>query len=501
MSVEALLKLYHERGGGVAGDLPLQVLMQLVDSLGAQGARLLRGGCVVAECGRLDCGARWYSLPAGREKLQLGLAGGKKPQAELLSAAGVVLAFWLVGQELRQARFRERRRMWEVEALKAMAEVLGGTLEWGEVAQAVLFHSMALLDARRGEVWLARGLPWPGAGEASLQPGFTLVARLGGEVLAPAQVSSLGAEGMATEEVIAVPIRCRNRVLGALALAEREVRGGLAPFTQRDWETLSLLAIQAGLALEAILAFASRLEQERMENELALAASVQRHLLPVLPRALPGWELASFFAPSRQVGGDLYDLMATPKATVLALFDVVGKGTAAALLSASLQGALRVAASYVSDLEVLASHLDRHLGSLWAAHQFATAFFWLLPRAGEVAYLGAGHTPAVVVGSSGVRVIPPQNPPLGLLEGVRFHGGGLSLLPGETVILATDGIVEAENFRGEQFGLERLCEVVLANREEALEDLVAAIAKAVQEHLGCTPAQDDRTLLAFRKSP
>lgn len=500
MSVEGLLKLYQEKGGGVSGDFPSQVLCHLIDALKAQGARLLWNGSVVAESGQWKQSARWYPLPAGLEKLQIALEGGEEPRAELLSAAGVVLSVWLLRQELRQARFRERRRLWEVEGLKAMAEVLGGTLDWEAVAQSLLFHSMALLDARRGEVWLAPGLPWPGITESPLQSGFTLVSRIGGEVLGPAQMASLEGEGMVSEEMIAVPIRCRSRVLGALALAEREVRGGVAPFSQQDRETLSLLAMQAGLALEAILALASRLEQERMENELALAASVQRHLLPVLPRALPGWELASFFAPSRQVGGDLYDLVATSNATVVALFDVAGKGAAAALLAASLQGALRVAASYASDLEALANHLDRHLGSLWAAHQFATAFFWQLTQGGEVTYLGAGHTPAVVVGPSGVRVIPPQNPPLGLLERARFCGERLSLIAGETVVLATDGIVEAENSRGEQFGLERLCQLVLAKRDMTLEDLVAAIAAAVQEHVGGAPAQDDQTLVAFRKS-
>lgn len=500
MSVEGLLKLYQESSHGAAGDLPWKVLLHLMDSLKAQGARVLRDERVLAESGRWEKGARWYPLPAGRAKLQLALAGGEEPQTELLSAAGVVLAAWLLDQELRQAHFRERRRLWEIEGLKAMAEVLGGTLDWGAVAQAVLFHSMALLDARRGEIWLASGLPWPAVSETSLQPGFTLAARLGGEVLTPVQVTSLGSEGLTTEEVIAVPIRCRSQILGVLALAEREVRGGLAPFTQQDRETLSLFALQAGLALETILAFASRLEQERMEHELALAASVQRHLLPVLPRALPGWELASFFSPSRQVGGDLYDLVANSDAMLLALFDVAGKGAPAALLSGSLQGALRVASAYARDLEELASNLDRHLRNLWAAHQFATAFFWQLTHGGEVIFLGAGHTPAVVVGPNGVRVISAQNPPLGLIEGVRFRAARLSLIAGETVVLATDGIVEAENSRGEQFGLERLCQLVLARRDMALEDLVATIATAVQDHVGGIPAQDDRTLVAFRRS-
>jgi sigma-B regulation protein RsbU (phosphoserine phosphatase) len=86
------------------------------------------------------------------------------------------------------------------------------------------------------------------------------------------------------------------------------------------------------------LAHRQRVAQERLERELALAASVQQHLFPQLPEQLPGWELSGFSLPSRQVGGDLYDFLPNGEGTLLALFDVSGKGAPAALLAASLQG-------------------------------------------------------------------------------------------------------------------------------------------------------------------
>ena len=494
MSIEPLLQLAQK----TPQELPQRVLEYLVEMAQAAGGLLLADGRVVGRAGREMGELHAYSLPGSASSWDLRLFSGKRLSSLLQLAAGLALSGWQLREELRQARFAERRRVWEAEGMRAMAEALGGSLERDTVAQALLFHSMALLDARRGEVWLADDLPWglplPGGGG-----GFAPAARLGGAILEPPEVMDI-AVGVVEEARIAAPIPGRGRVLGVLAVAEREVRGGVAPFSSQDLETLSLFASQAGLVFEAILAHARRLEQEKLEQEVRLAASVQRHLLPVLPPRVGDWALAGSFAPTRQVGGDLYDLVPTPRGTLLALFDVSGKGLPAALLAASLQGALRVAAAQAGDLAGLASTLDRQLGSLWAPNQFATAFFWELGEGGEGRFLGAGHTPAVLIPATGApRLLLPENPPLGLVEGARFLARKLALSPGDTVLLATDGVVEAADATGAELGIAALAAVTAENRTLPLEALVAKLAALVEEHGGAAPPHDDRTLLVFRR--
>ncbi len=191
MIVKELLGLWQEASRGSQTSLPLRALESLVASTGATGGRLMRGAELLAEVGHFRSPPVVHRLPAGRDTFELALAGGSPPGEDLLLAAGTVLAAWWLREELRASRFAERRRVWEGESLRAMAEVLGGQLDARAVGQSLLFHSMALLDARRGELWLAKDL-CPGAGESGRsQNAPCLAERVGEAVLAaPRQRSS-----------------------------------------------------------------------------------------------------------------------------------------------------------------------------------------------------------------------------------------------------------------------------------------------------------------------
>lgn len=501
MILKNLLALWQEAAHGNQASVPQRALQHLVAATGATGGRLMRGSELLAEVGFFHAPPVVHRLPAGRESFELALAGGAPPSEELLLAAGTVLAAWWLREELRSSRFAERRRVWEAESLRAMAEVLSGQLDAKAVGQSLLFHSMALLDARRGELWLAGEL-CPGAeGGGGSATNLCLAERVGEAVLVAAPPGEITRPQLLSPLVLAVPIRDRERNFGVLALADREVRGGLASFSSQDVETLSLFAAQGALAFSAILAHRQRVAQERLERELALAASVQQHLLPRLPDSLPGWELAGFSIPSRQVGGDLYDFLPDGNRGLLALFDVSGKGAPAALLAASLQGALRVAAKQAANLRQLAGILDGHLATLWAANQFATAFFFALTASGSVRYLGAGHTPAIVVDAQGqTRLLVPQGPPLGLVPNPRFEESALLLRPGETLVVTTDGIIEASDPRGEEFGLARLQALVAESRGLPPGQLAARVLDAVREFARGEPVTDDFTLVAVRRT-
>lgn len=495
------MALWQEAAHGRQADLPRRALEHILASTGAAAGRLVRGPHVLAEAGRLPPDPVVHPLPAGREEFELALAGGTAPDEGTLLAAGTVLAAWSLREELRASRFAERRRVWEAESLRAMAEVLSGQLDAHAVGQSLLYHSMALLDARRGELWLERTLCSETTGGAGHGGQLCLAARVGEAVLPPGSAESVAEPVFPSPLVVAVPIRDRERTLGVLALADREVRGGLTAFSPQDLETLSLFAAQGALAFSAILAHRQRVEQERLERELQLAASVQKHLFPKLPERVEGWQLAGFSIPSRQVGGDLYDLIPTADGMLLALFDVSGKGVPAALLAASLQGALRVAARHARNLRELASTLDRHLATLWAANQFATAFFLCFRGDGRVRVLGAGHTPVVWVRRGGeTRLLAPQGPPLGLLESPSFVEGEIVLGEGETLVAATDGIVEACNPEGEEYGLARLRALLASGLRVPLRELGEMALASLRGFTGGAPLADDATLVALRRT-
>jgi len=292
--------------------LPEAVLAQVMRETGAVAGTLKHGDETLASSGAV-AGAQRYPLPGGREELWLEIVGGSAPEATLCLAAGLVLAIWVVREELKKARFAERRRMWEVESLRAIGEALGGTLDAVRVAEELLLHVTAMLDARRGEVWLtetggiqAHARVDGAGGVARCADGSCFVAaRVGGGVLTTDEVAALPDEGLLEPARLAVPVMGRRGRLGAIAIAEREVRGGTAPFATTDTETLSLYASQAAVALENAVLHRESIDRARLEREMELAAAVQRQLLPTSFTVPPGFELAARTEPTRHVGGDL----------------------------------------------------------------------------------------------------------------------------------------------------------------------------------------------------
>jgi sigma-B regulation protein RsbU (phosphoserine phosphatase) len=507
--LKRLLELAGRPGREAAEVLPSGVLRSLVEEAGTSAGMLGAGSRVVAVVGTLGQGGRRYELSAGRDSFWVELDGGAELSEGSRAVAGLVLSSWLVREELKKARFAERRRLWEVESLRAIAEALGGTLEPQRIAEELLLHAAALLDARRGEVWLAdHGEGGPVArvsGAASIGPcrdgSCTVAAQIGGGVLAGDEAALLPAEGLLEERRLAVPISGRRGPIGVLALAEREVRGGTAPFGPTDAETLSLFAAQAAVALENAHLYREGVERQRLERELELAASIQRQLLPRIFPAIPGAEVAGRSEPSRHVGGDIYDVVPCSDAAMLMLADLSGKGVPAALMAFSMHAAVHILAQGGSPVAELAQRLHEHLLTATPYNKFATVFLARLLPDGVLEYVSAGHNPALVVGPGGrTELLHATGTPLGLLPEARYESRRITLPPESLLVAYTDGFTEAPAPDGDDdFGLERLTDVILAHRHDPLEALLDALFAAVADHTAGAPAHDDRTVLAVRR--
>jgi sigma-B regulation protein RsbU (phosphoserine phosphatase) len=487
--------------------LPHAVLDVLAAELGAVGGGIGWGSKVLASTGVSPVASRRFELPSGRDVFWFDLAGGDDPSEPLLLAAGVVLGSWVMREELKQARFAERRRMWEVESLRAIAEALGGTLEQARIAEELLMHATALLDARRGEVWLtAQGQADLGSRVAGAETtnvcadgGCMIAARVGGAVLSRDEARVLPEEGLVEPGRLAVPVTGRRGRLGVLALAEREVRGGTAPFAATDAETLALYASAGAVALESASLHLESLEQERTERELELAATIQRQLLPASIPTLPGFDIAAKSQPSRRLGGDVYDVIATPQGLFLMLGDVAGKGVPAALMAASLQAAVRILMQGSPTLEELVRQLHVHVLRSTPESKFVTIFLAYLRSSGELEWVSAGHNPVLLFGPSGAcSQLRAIGPPLGLLPDVKYPASRAELAPGSVLLAYTDGMSEAPapGEDGADFGIEGIASLATAHRGLNMERLVSELFAAVTAHTGGAPAHDDRTVLA-----
>jgi sigma-B regulation protein RsbU (phosphoserine phosphatase) len=300
-----------------------------------------------------------------------------------------------------------------------------------------------------------------------------------------------------------VPIIGRTGALTGLIVLGR--RRSDEPYSSEDRRLLESVSRQAGLALENIVLaerMAARIEVERRTSqELAIAQEVQARLLPQQVPAVPTLDFRGTCIQARAVGGDYYDFLDLGGGNLaLVLADISGKGISAALLMANLQAHLR--AQYLlapRDPARLLTAIDRQLFETTAAHHFATLFFGCYDDASRrLVYANCGHNPPLLLRACGsVSWLEPTAPAVGLLPVWSCTVSEVTLQPGDTLIVYTDGVTEAMDDDAEPFGEDRLLELARRAVQLPIDGLVTAILDEVQRFSG-TVQEDDLTLVVAR---
>ncbi len=298
---------------------------------------------------------------------------------------------------------------------------------------------------------------------------------------------------------LVVPLRWQEELVGALLLGEKHTG---TPLTSEDAALLATLAGQVSVSLQNALLLRDRVAVARFEEELNLARQIQRNSLlsefPVLPRC----EVHALTLPSKHVGGDLYDVVeAGDGSWFVAIADVSGKGVPAALLSSMLQASLRTQAANVRSPAEILRNINHLMYRSTAVQQFAT--FFLARVDGErleLSFSNAGHNWPVLQQADGERrFLERGGLILGFQERVEFEEERVRLLPGDLVVLYTDGISEAADVTGEQFGEERLYAALSAMpRTLPAREVAERLLATLREFLDGTEAQDDITLLVLK---
>jgi hypothetical protein len=278
------------------------------------------------------------------------------------------------------------------------------------------------------------------------------------------------------------------------------------------WPLRRNLIIDCSAALALLVAlvvigvrFNSYVQGKQLEQQLAMARQVQQDLLPSPNQHVPGVRLAAECVPALGVGGDFYDVFPVNGGVAAVLGDVSGKGLPAALLMGVLHGAVR-SASWAGSARQHAEStekLNQLLCERTSGSRFASMFWsYYDAEAQRLHYINAGHCPPLLVrtseGSLEVRQLDEGGPVLGLLADARYRQVEQSLEPGDLLILYSDGIVEAANADGEEFGDERLREAVEQCPSLTPDCIRDEIVQAVRSFIGRVPPHDDLTILAVQ---
>ena len=253
----------------------------------------------------------------------------------------------------------------------------------------------------------------------------------------------------------------------------------------------------------AVLVLALELKDKLLaRDEIEVARQVQMSLLPKTQPVIPGWELASATIPANDVGGDLIDYLDGAGGRLgVALGDVAGKGMGAALLCAKLQATLRALAPEATSLEALGAALNGVLERSGLDNRYATLFYAEIEAgSGELRYLNAGHNPALHVSGDRIETLAASSLPLGMLPGTAYGRGSARVAPGDLVVLYSDGITEATDTSGDEFGLSRLESSLRAASGLPAGDLVRRVIEDVKRFLNHEKPHDDQSLLVLRRT-
>lgn len=325
--------------------------------------------------------------------------------------------------------------------------------------------------------------------------------------------------GVAT--LIGAPLKVGERVIGAIILTSSMP----LVYAAGDLKLLNTLALQAASAIEnarlferTVQAAAERerlmalqketeLARARLESEMELAARIQADLFPASLPCIEGYDLAARNRAARHCGGDYYDVLAVPNAagdprTLLCVADVSGKGLPASLVMANTQATLRALVGRTASPGELAALASQLLFATTAPNRYVTAVLGELgPADHRVRYVSAGHTNSLLLHRNGEAAwLASTGPPLGLLPpSLPFDESAVDLGPGDTLLLFSDGVVDAENSAAEEFGEGRLLDITRASAAEPAAVVVARVFDAIDAHAGTAPQFDDITLLVLRR--
>jgi sigma-B regulation protein RsbU (phosphoserine phosphatase) len=287
-------------------------------------------------------------------------------------------------------------------------------------------------------------------------------------------------------------------------LVEKESRKGYVPFEETDQLLLDALARQVHASLENRYLHQQALEKQKIEQEIAVAASIQQRILPTTLPQIPGYDIAGINIPSKSVGGDYFDCIALPDGKyALVIADVAGKGVPAALLVSSLHAYLSAYLESPFSLVGLARRLNTVICRASTDDKFITAFIALLsPESGTLESLCAAHNPAYLLKSDGtLQELSTGGVALGMLEmDFPYQTDHATLCSGDRLLLYTDGVTEATNEAGQQYDAHSPLPQFLARHSPARSPLfIQELISDLKQFTGTAPQNDDITALYLRR--
>jgi sigma-B regulation protein RsbU (phosphoserine phosphatase) len=297
--------------------------------------------------------------------------------------------------------------------------------------------------------------------------------------------------------VMCAPMRARNSTVGVIYVDSRAMR---REFSGRDLALFGAISAQLAVAVENARLHTDSLDKVRLQKDVEIARRIQQHLLPPVPKDLPGVQLAMRYVAAAQASGDTYDLLPLRDGRFAVMIgDVTGHGVGAALLTHAVQAALRSYLELIDDLATIVTRLNQRLVAGVETGNFMSLLLAVVdPRARSLTYVNAGHPGLLHCGARGVTVLEKTGMVLGVVgEQVYRESPPIALEPGDLLFLHTDGVDEAMSPERAVFGTQ-LHAVLERARERSADEVVERVVEALRAHTAGAAIEDDYTMIAVK---
>src|SRR5215204_1195528 len=304
------------------------------------------------------------------------------------------------------------------------------------------------------------------------------------------------ARGRTKSEMLA-PIVSNDKVIGVFDLESDQ----LDAYTEADLSVLQMLTSQVAIIIEKVRLHEQLVEQKRIQAQLEIARQVQLELLPDHDPELEGFDISAYVFPTEEVSGDYYDWVKVFDDQIgITVADAVGKGIPAALLMAFLRASIRAGVQTGYASHILLSKINNLLWDSIEDNRFVTAIYGILDTTNRTfVFANAGHNPPLLIKPDGeYRFVEYGDTPLGMFYDARYHQHFIRFEKDQVMVIYTDGITEAANATGEEFGQDRFAKSVLAAIDEPAKKMIDRIRKDVADFTERKFLDDDGTLFIVK---
>ena len=314
----------------------------------------------------------------------------------------------------------------------------------------------------------------------------------------------------ASESISALTIRSmmcvpmldlKGEPIGAINI---DTQNPLSQFKNEDLDILIAVAGQAAMSYESAKLLKSFVEKEKQDNEMNIARNVQHALLPENLPEIDSYEFFASYDSAQAVGGDYYDIIPTKDGRIwIAFGDVAGKGVPASLVMSRMSSVVRSVSEFVTDASEAMARINDHMCAKAVEGRFVTFVLMILdPAAHKFTVVNAGHmSPMIRKADGSIEEFDDEmiGLPIGVLEGFTFDQADREIVPGETVLVYTDGVSEAMDPNNELYGMDKLRNFV-SKASGNPRELGIALREDVRRHANGRAQNDDITMLAFGRS-